>query len=123
MMKIGKKAKDLYRWFVLNGFVVYLIFVHPKTPWHIRLFILVPVAYILNPVDLISDLIPIIGQIDDLVVVRYGYLLVFKLVRKDILEECRRKAEAGLSPGTRKGFKMVAAIVSITFLFVLFAGI
>ncbi len=123
MMKIVKKAKELYRKFVLDGFVVYLIFVHAKTPWHIRLLVLVPVAYILNPIDFISDLIPVVGQVDDLAVARYGYFLVFKLVPKDILEECRRKAEAGLSPGTGKAFRRVAAIVSITFLLVLFGGI
>lgn len=90
------KAKAVYHWVIINGLLVYKIFVNPKTPWYVRLLLLIPIAYVFIPTDFIADMIPIIGQLDDLAVLRYGYLMLLKIVPQPVLEECRQKVQAKL---------------------------
>jgi uncharacterized membrane protein YkvA (DUF1232 family) len=61
-MKFLSKAKALYHRVIVNGFLVYKIFVNPKTPWYVRLLLLIPIAYVFIPADFIADAIPILGQ-------------------------------------------------------------
>jgi uncharacterized membrane protein YkvA (DUF1232 family) len=95
-MKFLSKVKALYHRVIVNGFLVYKIFVNPKTPWYIRLLLLIPLAYVLFPIDFVADAIPILGQLDDLAVLRYGYFILLKIVPKPVLEECRQKVQAKL---------------------------
>jgi uncharacterized membrane protein YkvA (DUF1232 family) len=95
-MKFLSKAKALYHRVIVNGFLVYKIFVNPKTPWYVRLLLLIPIAYVFIPTDFIADAIPILGQLDDLAVLRYGYFILLRIVPKPVLEECRQKVQAKL---------------------------
>jgi uncharacterized membrane protein YkvA (DUF1232 family) len=122
-MKIIGKAKQLFHQVILEGFILYLILINPKCPWYARLFVLIPIAYVFSPVDLIPDVIPIMGQLDDLAVVRYTYVLLLKIVPKSILEECREKAQIKLSPENRRSFETSAIIVSILIFLGIFGAI
>ena len=95
-MKLLNKAKTLYHRVIVNGFFVYKIFINPKTPWYVRLLLLIPIAYVFIPTDLIADAIPILGQLDDLAVLRYGYFILLRIVPKPLLEECRQRVQAKL---------------------------
>ena len=95
-MKFLRKAKALYHWVIVNGFLVYKIFVNPKTPWYVRLLFLIPIAYVFLPTDFMADAIPILGQLDDLAVLRYGYFILLRIVPKPVLEECWQKVQAKL---------------------------
>jgi uncharacterized membrane protein YkvA (DUF1232 family) len=95
-MKFFSKAKTLYRWVIFNGFLVYKIFVNPKTPWYVRILLLIPIAYVFVFTDFIPDGIPILGQLDDLVVLRYGYSVLLRIIPKPVIEECRQKVQARL---------------------------
>lgn len=61
--------------------------------WYARLFAVAILAYALSPIDLIPDFIPILGYLDDLVLVPLGVVLLVKMVPPDLLNEYRRKAE------------------------------
>jgi uncharacterized membrane protein YkvA (DUF1232 family) len=74
IMKFLSKAKTLYHWVIVNGFLIYKILVNPKTPWYVRLLLFIPLAYVFIPTDFIADAIPILGQLDDLAVLGYSYL-------------------------------------------------
>ena len=87
-----KKWRRFFPWVIKKGYLLHLIVRHPKTPWYLRLLMLFPAVYVLVPTDMLSDLLPILGQIDDLLVVGYGYLFLLKTIPKDVLEECRGKA-------------------------------
>ena len=117
-MKIIERGKKLFQHLVLNGYLLYLILINPRTPWYSRLLMLLPVAYILIPMDLVADAIPILGLFDDLVVVRYGYPLLLKIVPKALLEECREKTQAKLSLAGLKWFRNAAIILLLVVLLV-----
>jgi uncharacterized membrane protein YkvA (DUF1232 family) len=96
---------------------VYLIalwklFKHPQTPRHAKLFAVLVLAYALSPIDLIPDFIPVLGQLDDLILVPLGIALVVKMTPKPLWEQLLREAEASRErmPSLKWGFVIVAVI-------------
>ena len=92
---------------------------HPRTPWPVRLFGLALTAYALSPLDLIPDFIPVLGLLDDLVLIPAGLWLFEKMVPAEVLAECRQRAELEASrPRSLWGALIViAAWVAIVLLF------
>lgn len=70
---------------------LYFVARHPKTPWYAKLFIAGVVAYALSPIDLIPDFIPILGYLDDLLLLPLGIALAIKMVPASVLAECRAR--------------------------------
>lgn len=66
----------------------------PRTPWIARLLLGIAVGYLLLPFDLIPDFIPVIGHVDDLIVVPALVLLALKLIPEAVVQDCRRHAQA-----------------------------
>ena len=64
----------------------------PRLPWPVRLLALAVAAYALSPIDLIPDFIPVLGYLDDLVVVPLGIALVIKLAPAPVLADARARA-------------------------------
>ena len=122
-MKMIERGKKLFQHLVLDGYLLYLILINAKTPWYSRLLMLLPVVYIFIPIDFLAETIPVLGLLDDLVVVRYGYPLLLKIVPKAVLEECREKTQATLSLAGRKWFKTAAIILLLVVLVVIFGTI
>lgn len=73
--------------------VLHLAYKNPKTPWTAKALIVLIIGYALSPIDLIPDFIPVIGLLDDLILLPLGIYWAIKLIPKDILEECRLKAK------------------------------
>ena len=68
----------------------------PRVPWLARLLVVAVVAYALSPVDLIPDFVPILGYLDDLILLPAGIALAIRLVPDEVMRECRARAlEAG----------------------------
>lgn len=67
----------------------------PRVPWHARLLVAAVVAYALSPIDLIPDFIPVLGYLDDLLLVPLGIALAARLVPPEVLAECRERARSG----------------------------
>ena len=70
--------------------VFYFAFKHPKMPWYARLVALCTVGYLLSPVQLIPSFIPVIGFLDDLLVLSLGVKLLRRITPPDLLTECRK---------------------------------
>lgn len=66
----------------------------PRTPMGVRLLALIVAAYALSPIDLIPDFIPVLGQLDDLLLVPLGLWLVARLSPPQVMDDARRKARA-----------------------------
>ena len=71
---------------------LWLAYRDPRVPWYAKLVAACVLAYALSPIDLIPDFIPVVGHLDDIVLVPAGLFLAFKLVPKDVLAECRQRA-------------------------------
>jgi uncharacterized membrane protein YkvA (DUF1232 family) len=88
-----------------------LVWRDPRVQWYTRALALLVVAYAASPVDLIPDFIPVLGLLDDLLLLPLGVWLVLKTLPPDVLEECRAQAEAVEVPVKWKvvGVVLVAA--------------
>ena len=69
-----------------------LAFKRKDTPFLAKIFIIIAVGYALSPIDLIPDFIPILGYLDDLIIVPFFVFLSIKLIPKEIMDECRNQA-------------------------------
>ena len=74
--------------------VLYLVARDPRTPWAARLVAGAVAAYALSPIDLVPDVIPVLGLLDDLVVVPLGVALALRLVPARVLADARVQADA-----------------------------
>jgi uncharacterized membrane protein YkvA (DUF1232 family) len=82
-----------------------------RTPWTARIAAMLVAGYVLSPIDLIPDFIPVLGYLDDVILAPIGVWLVIKLIPPDLFAEYRqRAAEAAVRPTSRVG---AAAIVAI----------
>lgn len=71
---------------------LYLAARDPRTPWYARVAAAAVAAYALSPIDLIPDVVPVLGYLDDLLIVPLGILLVIRLIPAEVLEEHRATA-------------------------------
>lgn len=84
---------------------------HPHVPWYAKTLALLVVGYALSPIDLIPDFIPVLGYLDDLVLIPLGFLLVIRLIPAEVLAECRRQSEEIVGRASRAG--KIAAVVIV----------
>jgi uncharacterized membrane protein YkvA (DUF1232 family) len=75
---------------------VYLAIGDPRTPWTAKLIGGLVVAYAASPIDLIPDFVPVLGLLDDLLIVPFGLWLTVRLIPQEILDEARARADAEL---------------------------
>ena len=94
----------------------------PRTPWPAKAMTALVVAYALSPIDLIPDFIPVLGYLDDLILLPLGIMLVIRLIPPEILKESRKKARSRIDnrlPRSRGG---VILVVSIWIVLLVMAG-
>lgn len=72
--------------------ILYLIMRHPQTPWYAKLWLVLVLAYAFNPLDLIPDFIPVLGYLDDLLLLPVGIWIGLQLVPRHVRSECRELA-------------------------------
>jgi uncharacterized membrane protein YkvA (DUF1232 family) len=97
---------------------VYFAARDPRTPWYVKALAVLVAAYALSPIDLIPDFIPVLGYLDDLVIVPLGIALVIRLIPADVMEEHRTLAAAAQQhPASR------AAAAVIVFLWIASAAL
>ncbi|NJJ40628.1 YkvA family protein [Paenibacillus apii] len=87
------KMKFRARQLKSNLIILNLSYSDPRVKWYAKLFTLCVVAYAFSPIDLIPDFIPILGYLDDLIIVPLGIFLALKMLPKDVIEENRAKAQ------------------------------
>lgn len=77
-------------------YALYLAYRSPLVPWYAKAFIALVVAYAFSPIDLIPDFIPVLGYLDDLVLIPAGVALAVRMIPPDVMEESRRTAREHL---------------------------
>ena len=99
-----KRLENRLRSLKRETHALYLAARHPGTPWYAKLLVAGVVAYAVSPIDLIPDFIPVVGYLDDLLLIPLGIVIAVKLVPPEVLAECRasaQAAEASAQPGSR----------------------
>lgn len=72
--------------------VIYYAYRDPRTPWFAKLFAGLVVAYAFSPIDLIPDFIPVLGLLDDLLLIPIGVSICLKMIPRDVIESATEKA-------------------------------
>jgi uncharacterized membrane protein YkvA (DUF1232 family) len=110
-----ERARELRR----DVMALYLACRDPRVPWYAKAFAAVLVAYALSPIDLIPDFIPVIGYLDELVLLPLGVILAVKMLPADILAEHRERARLAMERPTSW---LGAALIVGVWMFVLAVG-
>jgi uncharacterized membrane protein YkvA (DUF1232 family) len=105
-----------------EALTLYLAGRHPRTPWYAKALALVVVGYALSPIDLIPDFIPVLGTLDDLLLIPLGMILVLKLIPADVLADCRERAEAFPAQAGKAGKVAAVIVVALWILIALVAA-
>jgi len=87
-----EKAKKLKQ----EIYALYLAYKDPRVSWYAKIFIVILVGYAISPIDLIPDFIPIIGYLDDLIILSLGIVLAIKMIPREVMEECRKESAKGI---------------------------
>ncbi len=99
-------------------YALYFAASDPRTPWYAKALVFLVIAYALSPIDLIPDFIPVLGYLDDLIVVPAGIALALTMIPPEVMADARRKAVA--SPSGRLGLLGAAIVVILWILAIIF---
>jgi uncharacterized membrane protein YkvA (DUF1232 family) len=90
-MRVKKLKSETY--------ALYLAIRDPRTPWYAKAFTSLVVAYAFSPIDLVPDFIPVLGYLDDLILIPLGIALSVRMIPYTVLEECRTQAQTAFESG------------------------
>jgi uncharacterized membrane protein YkvA (DUF1232 family) len=107
-VKVRKLKEDIY--------TLYLAYRDPRVPFLARVVLIITVAYAFSPIDLIPDFIPVLGYLDDLILLPLGIWLSIRLLPEEVVREYRAKAKQQLLE--RKPNYIMAGIIVILWLLV-----
>lgn len=107
MDKIKDWAKSLKR----KIFILYFAYKDARVPWYAKVFSACVVAYAFSPIDLIPDFIPILGYLDDLILIPIGIMFALKMIPESVISDCEVKAEEMMKKGKQKNWIVGSLIV------------
>ncbi|MFZ0451336.1 MAG: YkvA family protein [Desulfatiglandaceae bacterium] len=107
------KLKQRARHLKAETFALYLAARDPRTPWYAKLLVAGIVAYAFSPIDLIPDFVPVLGYLDDLILIPIGIVVAIRLVPHQVLAECRVRAQETIRNGKPLSWVAGAVIIVI----------
>jgi len=97
----------------VETYTLYLACRDPRVPWYAKAFVAIVVGYALSPIDLIPDFIPVLGYLDDLVLVPLGITLALWMIPQTVLDECRANAAELLNQDKPRNWVAASIIVLV----------
>ena len=94
-------------------YALYLAYRDPRVPWYAKVWAACVVAYAFSPLDLIPDFIPVLGYLDDLILVPAGIALALKMIPAEVMAESRLRAQEELAAGRPRNWLAGAVIVGV----------
>lgn len=119
-MAILEHWKEQARLLKAELYALYLAYKDPRVPWYARLVAACVVGYAFSPIDLIPDPIPVLGYLDDLILIPLGIALAVRLIPPGVLDECRVKAREVIRQGKPTNWLAAGVIVAIWLLLAVF---
>ena len=117
-MTILIKLQTIERWkqktkhIKIEIYALYLAYRDPRVPWYAKALVAVVVGYAFSPIDLIPDFIPVLGYLDDLILLPLGVAIALKMIPEEVISDCRKRSKEVLSQ--EKPVNWMAAIVIIS---------
>jgi uncharacterized membrane protein YkvA (DUF1232 family) len=111
MAQFIEQWKQRARQLKVEVYAIYLAYRDPRVPWYARIFAACVVGYAFSPIDLIPDPVPVLGYLDDLVLIPLGVKVALSMIPADVMTESRDKAQEIIRQG--KPVNRVAAAVII----------
>jgi uncharacterized membrane protein YkvA (DUF1232 family) len=111
MAQFIEQWKQRARQLKVEVYAIYLAYRDPRVPWYARIFAACVVGYAFSPIDFIPDPIPVLGYLDDLVLIPLGVKVALSMIPADVMTESRDKAQEIIRQG--KPVNRVAAVVII----------
>ena len=111
MKQCAERWKQRARQLKVEVYAIYLAYRDPRVPWYARIFAACVVGYAFSPIDLIPDPIPILGYLDDLVLIPLGVKIALSMIPASVMAESRAKAQELMRQG--KPVNRVAALVIV----------
>ena len=96
-----------------DTYALYLASRDPRVPLAAKLVVVLVVAYALSPIDLIPDFIPVLGYLDDMLLLPLGIAMAIKLMPRDVWDECKHQARARLASDLPRNRTAAFVIVSV----------
>lgn len=93
----------------------------PRTPWAARVLLMLVIAYALSPVDLVPDFIPVLGYLDDLLLLPLGIALALKLIPPSVLADSRSQVQSQAAAASGGAGRAAAAVIVLLWVVVLAA--
>ncbi len=110
--KIGNLATDVH--------ALYLASKEPEVPWYAKALMALLIGYFVCPIDPIPDFIPLIGELDELIVIPAGIAVVTKMIPKSVMEDCRKRARE--EPVDTKTKWVIVAVIIVFWVFVAYGA-
>ena len=106
-----ERLKQKSRHLKIEIYALYLAYRDPRVPWYAKAFVALVVGYALSPIDLIPDFIPVLGYLDDLILIPLGVAVALKMIPEKVMEDCRIRSKEVMSK--KKPINRIAAVVII----------
>lgn len=113
-MSLKERANKLK----LNIKVIYMALKHKKTPWLAKVMAGITIMYALSPIDFIPDFIPVLGYLDDLIILPAMIALTIKMIPDEIIEQCKINSENLWADGKPKHWVFATPIILIWLLII-----
>jgi uncharacterized membrane protein YkvA (DUF1232 family) len=107
------RAREWARSIKRDTYALFLAVRDPRTPLYAKVFAACVVAYAFSPIDLIPDFIPVLGYLDDVIIVPLGIVLALRMIPAEVMAECRAEADANRPSSKPRNYIGAAAIVII----------
>lgn len=118
MERMLKQLKEKAHHLETEAFALLIAFRDPRTPWCARLFMGLVLAHTFSPIDLIPDFIPILGYLDDLILIPAGIALALKMIPGEVMTEARQKAAQVMQQGKPVSRLGAALVISVWGIFI-----
>ena len=116
---VGVNLGEWKRWagrLKSETYALYLAYRDPRVPWYAKLFAALVVGYAFSPIDLIPDPIPILGYLDDLILIPIGVAFAVRMIPEDVLSESRQEAREMVKRGERPVSRAAAVVIVVLWL-------
>ncbi|MBP2045891.1 YkvA family protein [Methanobacterium aggregans] len=115
----GKNWREDFEKLKYETYALYLSYKDPKVPLYLKILIILFLGYILSPIDLIPDFIPVLGYLDDFILVTIGIPMLMKRIPEEILKEHEQEARLKFNGNTPKSWYVDFIVILIWILIII----